>query len=109
MDKIVITGAEGFFASRFIDFYKDKYNVIALNHQDLDITNEKLTKQVINKIRPDYLIHAAAISDTGFCERNPELSFNVNVKGTINIAKACYNTSTKMIYLSSPPVSPTHR
>lgn len=104
MEKILITGANGFFASRFIEFYKNKYSVIALNHLDLDITDEKMTMEVIKEIKPDYLVHSAAISDTSLCETNPELSFNVNVKGSVNIAKACYATSTKMIYLSSDQV-----
>jgi len=102
--KILITGANGFLASRFVEFYKQKYNVVALDHQELDITDERITMEVIKAINPDYLVHAAAISDTGLCEINPELSYNVNVKGSINIAKACLNTDTKMIYLSSDQV-----
>ncbi|MBC8062518.1 MAG: NAD(P)-dependent oxidoreductase [Clostridiaceae bacterium] len=104
MKKVLITGAKGFFASRFIEFYKRQYNIIALAHNDLDITDKKRTIEVIKGINPDYLVHAAAISDTGLCERNPELSLNVNVKGSINIAKACYETRTKMIFLSSDQV-----
>ena len=104
MDTIVITGANGFFASRFINFYKDKYNIIGFSHKDLDIRNEKKTLEMIKEINPRFLIHAAAISDTGLCEKNPILSEKVNVEGSINIAKACYETKTKMIFLSSDQV-----
>jgi dTDP-4-dehydrorhamnose reductase len=37
MEKILVTGKDGFFASRFIQNYKDKYNIIGLGHNDLDI------------------------------------------------------------------------
>ena len=104
MEKILITGADGFFASRFLDFFSDRYNVIGISHKDLDITDEKKTMEIVTEIKPDFLVHAAAISDTGLCEKNPELSFNVNVKGSLNIAKACYKTNAKMIYLSSDQV-----
>ncbi|GFZ30091.1 NAD(P)-dependent oxidoreductase [Clostridium zeae] len=104
MDKILITGAEGFFASRFIRYYKDKYNIIALNHKDLDICDQEKTIEKIINVKPKYLIHSAAISDTGKCESNPELSYDVNVTGTINIAKGCAATGTKLIYLSSDQI-----
>ncbi|HAK43224.1 MAG TPA: NAD(P)-dependent oxidoreductase [Clostridium sp.] len=104
MEKILITGADGFFASRFIEYYRMKYNIIALGRKDLDITDEKKTIEVIERNNPDYVIHAAALSDTGACERNPQLSYDINVKGTINIAKGCKNSNSKLIYFSSDQV-----
>lgn len=104
MDTILITGADGFFASRFIQYYKEKYNIVALNHSKLDITNEKETITMVKKINPVYLVHTAAISDTGLCEKNYDLSYNVNVKGAINMAKACEISNSKLIYLSSEQV-----
>jgi len=89
MEKIAITGSNGFLGSRFIDFYKDKYDIIPLSHNDLDIKNYERTIEAIKSVKPTYLIHTAAISDTGFCEKNPKSSYDVNVNGSINIAKAC--------------------
>lgn len=104
MDTILITGAEGFFASRFVQYYRDKYNIIALNHKDLDICDQEKTIEKIIDIKPKYLIHSAAISDTGKCESDPELSYAVNIKGTTNIAKGCAEAGTKLIYLSSDQI-----
>ena len=104
MDTILITGAEGFFASRFVQYYRDKYNIVALNHKDLNICDQEKTIEKIIDIKPKYLIHSAAISDTGKCEKSPELSYDVNVKGTINIAKGCAAAGTKLIYLSSDQI-----
>lgn len=103
-EKILITGAEGFFASRFIEFYKDKFHVIAYNRNQMDITDETETIAAIKKISPRYVIHAAAIADTKVCEENPELSYVVNVMGTINVAKACLSSKAKLIFLSSDQV-----
>lgn len=104
MDKIMLTGAGGFFASRFAKFYKDRYNIVALNHSELDICNEQKTIDMIRRISPKYVVHSAAISDTGICERNPELSYNVNVRGSVSIAKGCAVSNAKLIYLSSDQV-----
>jgi len=70
----------------------------------LDIKNYEKTIKVIKSIKPTYLIHTAAISDTGLCEKNPKLSYDVNVNGSINIAKACDMLGVKMIYLSSDQI-----
>jgi dTDP-4-dehydrorhamnose reductase len=77
VDTILVTGKDGFFASRFIECYKNKYNIIGLSHNELDITDEKKTIETILKYSPNYLVHTAALSDTGFCERNPDMSFEI--------------------------------
>lgn len=104
MNTVLITGAQGFFASRFIKYYEKKYNIIGLNHSDLDITDEKETIKTIIKYKPDYVIHCAALSDTSFCQNNPEKSYNINVKGSINVAKGCHEAKAKLIYFSSDQV-----
>ncbi|MBZ9635064.1 SDR family oxidoreductase [Clostridium sp. FP1] len=104
MKKILLTGANGFFASRFYTYYKNKYDILPLTHSDLDITDESKCLEIIRNFKPDYVIHTAAIADTGLCERNPELSYEINVKGSINIAKACSLTKSKLVYLSSEQI-----
>ncbi|MBU3192077.1 sugar nucleotide-binding protein [Clostridium bowmanii] len=104
MKKVLLTGANGFFASRFYTYYKNKYEILPLGHSDLDITNENKTLEIVRVFKPDYVVHAAAVADTGSCEKNPELSYEINVKGSINIAKACSLAKSKLIYLSSDQI-----
>ena len=104
MKKILVTGGAGFFASRFTEFYKNKYDIIALKRQDLDITSELKTIEAIGNIKPDFVLHTAAIADTGKCENNPELSYSINAKGTENVAKGCNKAGSKLLYLSSEQI-----
>ena len=104
MEKILITGANGFFASRFMDFYKCRYEVTGLTHSQLDITDLDRTVNIIKAVKPDYIVHAAAISDTAACQNNPGLSQAVNVCGAVNIAKAAEACNAKLIFLSSDQV-----
>jgi dTDP-4-dehydrorhamnose reductase len=104
MKKILLTGSNGFFASRFYTYYKNKYDILPLGHKDLDIRDESKSLEIIRNFSPDYVIHTAAIAETGLCEKNPELSYDINVRGSINIAKACNLTKSKLIYLSSEQV-----
>lgn len=104
MEKILITGSNGFLASRFINHFKNKYNIIPINRNDLDITKEADVVSTLTKHNADYVIHTAAIADTGLCENNPDLSFEVNVKASLNIAKGCKISNSKLIYLSSEQI-----
>lgn len=101
MEKILLTGAEGFFASRFYEFYKGKYEIIPLKRGDLDIRDENRALELLKFHKPDYVIHTAAVADTKKCEENPEFSYDINVMGTMNIAKACNDVKAKLIYLST--------
>ncbi|WP_392486229.1 SDR family oxidoreductase [Haloimpatiens sp. FM7315] len=104
MKKILITGAAGFFGRRFVNFYKNKYEIIDLERKDLDITNEDKVIEKIRFYKPDYVLHTAAIADTKFCENNPLKAYKINVLGSINVAKATKEVNGKLIYLSSEQI-----
>ncbi len=104
MPTILITGANGFLGCRIAKYYKEKFNVIALNHNDLDITNEKNVLQKIIDAKPNFVIHCAAISNPSVAAQNPLLAQMVNVEGTLNIAKACKTLGCKLIFMSSDQV-----
>ncbi|MBU5590243.1 sugar nucleotide-binding protein [Clostridium sp. MSJ-4] len=104
MEKLLITGANGFFASRFINYYKDKYEIIPLTSKDLNITEEKKVIETIGFYKPQYVLNTAAIAATNTCEEQPEFSRKINVDGSVNVAKACNLIGAKMIYFSSEQV-----
>lgn len=102
--KILVTGSEGFFASRFIQFYKDRYEIYSYSKNDMDITDLSAVQEIFSSVKPDIVVHGAAISDTLVCEKNPELSEKVNLRGSINIATGCSVVGAKLIFLSSDQV-----
>lgn len=104
MKKILITGANGFFASRFYKFYKNKYDILPFTSKELDVRNEASFISKAKEYKPDYIINTAAITSTEICENNPEFTRNININGNVNAAKASEITGAKMIYLSSEQV-----
>ncbi len=122
MKKLLITGASGFLGNRIADFYAKTCEIIAPAHRELDITDKDNTALVLKKYRPDVVIHCAAMSDVGMCEKAPKQSWNINVTGSINLAKAagavnakCILCSSDQVYFSglkshrNPEHCPTHR
>lgn len=104
MKKILVTGSNGFLASRFIETYKDKYEVIKGSHKILDITDENKVFNFFKNNKIDIVFHTAAISDTGLCEKDPVLCEKVNFEGTVNIAKGCSLNGSTLVFASSDQI-----
>ncbi|MFH1699478.1 MAG: GDP-mannose 4,6-dehydratase [Candidatus Zixiibacteriota bacterium] len=71
-----------------------------------DITDPESCKDILNRVKPDYLFHLAAMSSVGKSFTQAERTFKVNVDGTINIFDAAKNKSwlKKLIFVSSSDV-----
>lgn len=102
--KILITGAGGFVGSRLAEFYSKKYDVWTPSHHEFDFTDPEAARAGIQAYHPDVVLHCAAISDVGTCEKNPELSRKVNLEGTVNLAACCAEAGIKLVYCSSDQV-----
>lgn len=104
MKKILLTGGNGFFCTRFVKRYIGTYEILSPNSKMLDVTNTEKVTETIKNFKPDYVIHAAAIASTEFCDKNPELAYKINVTGSLNVANACKQVHAKMIFISSEQV-----
>ncbi len=104
MKTLAITGTSGFLGSRAAFFLKKYYNIIQVNRDVLDITNEDNVLFYFDKTKPDIILHSAAISDIKITQDNPKLSNMVNEKAPCYIAKACANIGAKLVFTSSDQV-----
>jgi len=73
----------------------------AQRYFDCDITDEKKIAEVIAKVKPDIVIHAAAMTDVDGCESDKDKAYKINGIGTENVAAACSKTDSILIYIST--------
>ena len=106
MKKIVFTGGSGRFGS-IIKKSKSKYKLFFPSRKELDVNNLNKIKNYLKKIKPNYLVHMAAVSrPMSIHEKNINLSIKTNIIGTSNIVLACFEKNIKLVYFSSSYVYP---
>ena len=90
MKKIIFTGGSGKFGKIFKKFNLNKTNIYYPSSNTFDITNPKKMEKFIKKIKPKFIIHAAAISrPMDLHEKNIQKSVSTNIIGTSNIVNLC--------------------
>jgi len=99
--RILVTGARGMLGTELCAALQGAHEVIGADLEDFDITDTAATLAAVRGARPDWVIHAAAFTDVDGCEREPDRAFRVNALGTWNVAAACRETESALIYLST--------
>lgn len=67
----------------------------------LDITDLEQSKKLVEHIRPDVVVHAAAMTQVDACELSPESCWQCNVAGTGNMLRASETCGAFFVYLST--------
>jgi dTDP-4-dehydrorhamnose reductase len=109
--KLLVTGASGLFGSRLAELaLRKNLEVYAVSSQhqspygtpiQLDVSDKNAVEQTFKKIRPDTVVHAAALTDVDKCEKEKELAWKINVEGTENIVNSSKKNRTFLIYIST--------
>lgn len=106
MKKIIITGGSGRFGS-LLKNHKTNHKLFFPQKNELDICKEKLINKYLKKIKPDIVIHLAGLSrPMNTHETNISKSISLNIIGTANITKCCFENNIKLIYFSTNYVYP---
>lgn len=98
--KAMIFGASGLLGKELLrEWTSDK--VIGLSSIDVDIRDADKVQELVETIRPDWIVLAAAYTNVDDCESHPDLAFAVNRDGAVNVALAAKRTGAKLLFLSS--------
>ena len=106
MKKIVITGGTSRF-SMALRKIKTKHKLFFPTKKEFDITKVHTIKSYLTKKKPNIVIHLAGLSrPMKIHDENIVKSIDLNIVGTANVTKCCYENNTKLIYFSTNYVYP---
>ena len=83
---------------RFAESELERLDLVAADIRDMDAI-----AGLIRKVKPEVIIHLAAIHYIPECDADPVLALTTNVQGTLNIAAAC-PPDCRLVYASSGAV-----
>ena len=75
--------------------------LVAPSRAELDITDGAAVARYVADLRPDVIVHAAAMTDNRDIEADPRDALTVNIGGTLNLARACVGTRIRLVYIST--------
>jgi len=109
--KFLVTGSAGLVGQNVVrDLVKQNYEVYSIYHNEkpiegisvsLDLTDLEKIKQKMQKIKPDIVIHLAAMTNVDLCETEKELAYTINSKATETLAKDAAKINAFFIYVST--------
>ena len=99
---ILITGANGQLGKEFQKFLSEKNReVLALDIQELDITDLEKTRKILKNIQAEYIINCAAYNDVDKAQEEWKKAFSVNALGVRNLAIVAAETGAELVHFSS--------
>jgi len=115
-EKVLITGSNGLLGQKLVNLLSDKNNfeVVGISrgenrnntaknytYYSIDITNADEFTQLINKIKPHYVINCAAMTNVDACEKEKENCDLINVEAVKTMINFVKEHNSHLIHLST--------
>ncbi len=100
--KIAIIGANGQLGFDLVRSFKNTgHEIVPLVHADIDVTDFKLSREVLKNIHPEVVLNCAAYVRVDDAEEFADKAFAVNALGARNIALVCRELNSMLIHIST--------
>ncbi len=99
--KILIAGAAGLLGRALAEPLGERWQVVSLSRDELDITSESAVRAALENHQPRLVINAAAFTDVDGAESRPEAAREANALGPRNLARETLRRETALLSFST--------
>ncbi|HEX6585987.1 MAG TPA: dTDP-4-dehydrorhamnose reductase [Solirubrobacterales bacterium] len=100
--KVLVTGAEGMLGHDVVRVAEDiRHQVVAVGHDDLDVTDPARVDRLITRERPGAVINCAGWTNVDGAEEFEREASVVNAQGAGFVADAANKVDAKVVYVST--------
>lgn len=115
--RVLVTGARGLVGSALLERFGRAHDVVPTVHRDpapaeghvMAVDESAAVRRIVDDVDPDWIVHAAGLTDVDHCERFPASAQWVNGLGTENVARAAEEADARLAYVSADYVFPGRR
>jgi dTDP-4-dehydrorhamnose reductase len=104
---ILVTGS-GLLGSDVIRVLRKEHDVVGTFNSNpkegavrLDIRDRGDTIRAVGELRPEWVVHTAALTNVDYCEDHKDEAMAINGQGTKNVAEAARMAGSKVLYVST--------
>lgn len=98
---ILVIGHRGLLGRACLAVLGGRYRIAGVDIDSCDITRPDRIEAILEDIRSDWVINAAAVTDVDGCEADPGRAWKVNAEGPGNLARACRARGIKSLQVST--------
>src|SRR5271156_398575 len=98
--RILLIGASGMLGKDLQQEWTQD-EIIPATSRDADIRDAAQVRALVERSKADWIVLAAAYTDVDGSERNPDLAFAVNGRGTENVARAAREFDARLFFVST--------
>lgn len=109
--KFLVTGSAGLVGSQVAkDLVKSQNQVYSCYHDakpldgipvKLDLANNENMTKVVEEVKPDVIIHLAAMTNVDLCEKEKDLALQINAQATEVLSKQAAKHGSFFLYVST--------
>lgn len=112
MAKVLVTGATGFLGSRLVERLAGSFRVVSTSrtrtpgnwpapHELCDLLSPYEAEALFFRVRPDFVVHCAAMSSVRLCEEEKKRAFGVNAAAARLLARLSEKTGAGLAFIST--------
>jgi dTDP-4-dehydrorhamnose reductase len=110
LKKLLVTGISGFLGWHVARFAQQGWQIVGTFQRNrpaldgtlrLDLKDRALLRRCFEHAKPDAVLHLGAISSPNSCELQPDLSYRVNVMGSVALAEICAKKAIPLVFAST--------
>ncbi|MBQ9755805.1 MAG: dTDP-4-dehydrorhamnose reductase [Lentisphaeria bacterium] len=98
--KVLITGGKGMLG-RTLCSELNEFEMVPTDLPEGDITDPAVFEALLAEVKPDAVIHCAAMTAVDKCETEIDLAYKLNAFGTGVVAMACHRQGVRLIAIST--------
>ncbi|HEX3051919.1 MAG TPA: dTDP-4-dehydrorhamnose reductase [Aggregatilineaceae bacterium] len=102
--RILVTGADGRLGKQLCLNLQSHHAVTPVDVGSMDITDLQQVNQTFEAVRPELVIHCAALTGVDYCAEHPEEALKINALGTQTVALECQQHDAALLYVSTNEV-----